>query len=350
MQLSDAARAPEQKRIAIEAWLARHMPRASDLSVRTISSTGGLSHEILDLDVIWREDGRSRHQGMMIRIDPVHYRKRKESNLRREFDVLSVMHDRRDIPVPEPFWFEADANVLGAPFYAMERVDGRAVLDQPPYQIEGWLHDLPAGDRAQCWRSAVTTLGRLHAAPAEALAVIRREEDGRSDFDQHLDYWHDHYEWALGKGTNPVTDAAWEWLYANPPSNRPAGLAWGDARYVNFLFQGLSCVAVLDWEDVALASPLFDLGRWFLTQRLHDAWELPRLDGLGDRQQTLALWEICSGLSATDLEWYELFNAACATAIAQRMFDLKAKAMEGRSAPPKFTTEVLDTIVLELMR
>src|ERR1700739_4983621 len=72
----------------VERWLATRLEGARDIKVASISAAGGLSHEILVVDVHWREGSALRKQGLVIRLDPTRYRKRMESNLRREFDTL----------------------------------------------------------------------------------------------------------------------------------------------------------------------------------------------------------------------------------------------------------------------
>src|SRR4029450_8362291 len=41
--------------------------------------------------------------------------------------------------VPTMRWCGADDSSLGAPFFVMGKVDGRAPTDTPPYTVGGWL-------------------------------------------------------------------------------------------------------------------------------------------------------------------------------------------------------------------
>ena len=174
------------RREALGRWLTARLPACERVSIARIGRTGGLSHEILDVDARWEDAGRVIERGLIVRLDPVAYRKRQRSNLRREFDAQSVLYTRGDVPVPEPLWFEDDTEVLGAAFYVMERVAGQAATDQPPYQSSGWLAELPGHDRAQIWRSAVTIMARIHGVPAGAMAALGQAGSAEDDFQAHV--------------------------------------------------------------------------------------------------------------------------------------------------------------------
>jgi aminoglycoside phosphotransferase (APT) family kinase protein len=67
----------------------------------------------------------------------------------------------------------------------------------------------------------------------------------------------------------------------------------------------------MDWEQPSLGGALHDLA-WFCTlaETMHGknsqlgTW----LEGMGTREETIALWQDVCGKSAADLEWYEDFT------------------------------------------
>jgi aminoglycoside phosphotransferase (APT) family kinase protein len=64
-----------------------------------------------------------------------------------------------------------------------------------------------------------------------------------------------------------------------------------------------------------------DLGWWLYFDGIHSrSMGLPRLDGLGNRQDTVDLWRDLTGRQATDLEWYEVFAGYKLTVIIARTF------------------------------
>jgi aminoglycoside phosphotransferase (APT) family kinase protein len=116
------------------------------------------------------------------------------------------------------------------------------------------------------------------------------------------------FEWAAHGREQPTADRAREWLAANMPTERPTAFAWGDARAGNMIFDDFECKAVLDWEMVSLGGPLADLGWWLFLDRFHsDGYGVPRLAGLGSREDTLTLWR--DRVGPTDgLEWHEIYS------------------------------------------
>ncbi|MFA5631561.1 MAG: phosphotransferase family protein [Porticoccaceae bacterium] len=339
----------QSTRAVLEDWFARQMPEAKDVRVEKIDRLAGGSHELLDVMLGWRAEGVSHHAPVMVRFDPVRFRKRRSSNLFREFEIQSILGKRGDVPVPEVLWIEKDEQLLGASFYAMRKIEGRVPSDRPGYRQVGWVVDLDREERKALWESAVSTLAKLHTVPVSELGSLRFDPGDTDDFGQHVSNQRENYLWATDGMANPTVDGAWDWLLTNLPANRPQGITWGDARYGNMMFDGVTCCAVLDWEDVSLGGPLFDLGRWCLSEKLNDVWGHPRLEGMGNREETLALWEEHSGLSSADVRWYELFTACFAAGLTARIAQVQSQSTDAPKAPPGFTGSVLDDIIRDWM-
>ena len=109
-----------------------------------------------------------------------------------------------------------------------------------------------------------------------------------------------------------LLEAGRQRLLASWPKNQPEGLVWGDARIGNMMFdENFDVVAVMDWEQPSLGGALHDLA-WFCTlaETMHGKTSQlgTFLEGMGSREETIALWEEVCGKSAADLEWYEEFT------------------------------------------
>jgi aminoglycoside phosphotransferase (APT) family kinase protein len=64
---------------------------------------------------------------------------------------------------------------------------------------------------------------------------------------------------------------------------------------------------VLDWEVVSLGGPLVDVGWWLMFDQIHTTdMGLGRLEGLGDRDETVTRWVERTGHSAEALPWHEV--------------------------------------------
>ena len=296
---------PEQRDFAttrkvLGEWLRGKTGAAVEVSELVIPDGTGYSNETLLFDA----GGRS----YVLRVKPTGYQLFLETDFERQFEVMKLVGETTSVPMPEMLWFEEDASWLGAPFFVMGKVEGKIPSDNPCYNVEGFVADASVDERRRMWSSAMDAFTGLHReVPADAVAFVGKPERGATGFDQQWSYWTDFYVWATQGREQPVADPALAWLTANMPADRPTGFAWGDARPGNMIFDGFECRAVLDWEMVSLGGHLSDIGWWLFLDRFHaEGYGVPRLEGLGTRDETLALW--ADRVGPTDgVEWYEIY-------------------------------------------
>jgi aminoglycoside phosphotransferase (APT) family kinase protein len=230
---------------------------------------------------------------------------------------LGLVRAATDVPVPAAPWLETDPAVLGSPFFVMERVDGVAPPDMPPYTFGScWITDASAAERARLERSTLAVLARLHAidvpdADAHALA---RPAWGRTALEQHLGYQRWYYDWCRGDMRVPIVERAWQWIDAHRPADDGvARLNWGDARIGNVLYRDFEPVAVLDWEMAALGAPEVDLGWMLVMHRFFDDLAkdlgMPGVPGFFERDRVVRTYEGLAGRPVRDLAFYEVFAA-----------------------------------------
>jgi aminoglycoside phosphotransferase (APT) family kinase protein len=228
-------------------------------------------------------------------------------SLERQALAMSWVAEHTAAPVPALLGVEPTGTVLGAPFLVTERVEGVAFSDYPSYNASGFLHDLSVDRRRALWGSAVDALSRLHTVDASSLAEPLGVTGGVTDLDELVAYTRALHQWVHAVVPVPQFAEYVSWLEQERPADAPVGLSWGDARPGNMLFRDGHCVAVLDWEVVSLGGPLVDLGWWLMFDQIHTTdMGLPRLAGLGDRDETVARWVDNTGLSADALPWYEV--------------------------------------------
>jgi aminoglycoside phosphotransferase (APT) family kinase protein len=225
--------------------------------------------------------------------------------------VMAALAAHTDVPVPRMIAMEDDESVLGAPFFVMERIEGRIPPDSPPYTMEGWVTEITAAERQELWQSGLEAMAKIHRADWTTLGVdfLNHPEDGEPGLDQQLAYYDRYLEWAARGVPQPVTEATLAWIKAHrPPAGEPVGLVWGDARPGNMIFDHGECVAVLDWEMATLGNPAIDLGWWLFLDRHHtEGINVEPLDGVPARAETIARWEELTGLSAEHVDYYEVF-------------------------------------------
>jgi len=171
----------------------------------------------------------------------------------REYRVLDALHPT-DVPVAKPVLFHDDSDLLGTPFYLMERVEGRVLTDTS-------LSDLSAQDRRPMWLAVADAMAALHN--------IRPDDVGLGDFGRPGNYFERQIaRWSKQYHSSPseriaALDWLCDWLPANlPPDDGQVTLCHGDFRLGNMMFHPTKArvVAILDWELSTLGHPLADLG------------------------------------------------------------------------------------------
>jgi aminoglycoside phosphotransferase (APT) family kinase protein len=291
-------------------WLGERLPaQGICLHDFTYPSGAGMSHETILFDASWREGGT---QGFVVRVKPVANQVFVDDLFDQQFQLQRLMFEKNYVPVAEPLWFEGDEAVIGAPFYVMRKLIGRVPVSRPPYAESGWIAEASPDQRRRLWENGVRTLAKVARVPLAEVQFLAGSEGARSGLAQEWQKWNRHLEWISAERRWLVLDALRGQLLARWPRNQPQGLVWGGAELVNMMFDDQFAVhGVMDWEQPSLGGPLNDLAWWLHAGAMkHGATATrPHLEGMGTREETIALWSEASGLSADDIDWYEEFTA-----------------------------------------
>ena len=228
----------------------------------------------------------------------------------REYRVLEALGDTA-VRSPRTVLMCDDEEVIGAPFYLMERVHGVVVRSEEPDFLD-------SDARRLVGLEMVDALTDLHAVDFDAC--------GLGDFGKLQGYlqrqlrrWSGQLELTLPM-TRPVKDLErlGEWLVDNLPESPPATLVHGDYKLDNVMFSAdrpVSVVAILDWEMSTLGDPLADLG-WMASfwlepaERSNDVLaDLNRVTmkpGFSTRAELVRRYEEKTGRDASALDWYRV--------------------------------------------
>jgi aminoglycoside phosphotransferase (APT) family kinase protein len=270
--------------------------------ITVTSLVGGGSCEVFAVD-----RGAAR---WVLRRAPSHASSATAHDVLREFRILDAIKDA-PVPIARPVVSCADPGVFGAPFYVMERIDGRPILQSVPER----------------WAAAPKTHGRALEELIDALVAIHAVDwrtCGLSDMAPASEYlsrqlarWLTQLD-SYGGRDLPAGRRISDWLDANRPPDQPSTLCHGDYKLDNLLFAPEApprLLAVVDWEMAAIGDPLVDLA-WALifhpgpegTMRLGMAKE-PRFDVtyLPDRAQLIDRYVSRSGRDASTLGWFDVF-------------------------------------------
>ncbi|MEW2265571.1 phosphotransferase family protein [Streptomyces sp. NPDC047853] len=173
-------------------------------------------------------------------------------DMKREHRVISALHPT-NVPVPRTLLLCEDDEVLGAPFYVMEFVEGT------PYRTADQLAPLGPERTRSAVLNLVDTLVELHAVdPAEVgLADFGRPE---GFLDRQLRRWSKQLDASRNRDLAGIDELHATLGRELPDSPAPA-VVHGDYRLDNVLIGGDDEIkAILDWEMSTLGDPLTDLG------------------------------------------------------------------------------------------
>jgi aminoglycoside phosphotransferase (APT) family kinase protein len=224
----------------------------------------------------------------------------------REARVLGALEGRAR--VPRVLAVCEDVEVIGAPFYVMELVDGHVVTTAMPDVL-----DTPE-ERLRTAHELIDAMVEIHGVDWRAAGLEgfgKPEGYLERQLRRFLGLW-DHNK----TREIPEVERVGDWLKANLPASPPATIVHGDYRLGNVLLAREAparIAAVLDWEMSTIGDPLADLG-YFCTLYVErddpslGKFELSgvtRQEGWPTRAELVARYEEKSGRSMTDIRWYQ---------------------------------------------
>ena len=312
MAFADEERDLEQTAEQLRAWLAPKLSLpAEEVHIEDLDAplSTGFSSDTLLFDLVYAKDGAARREGLVARLEPEEYVMFPHYDVAAQAKVLQRL-EHTDVPVPVVRWFEPDKTAVGVPFYVMTRIEGRIPSDNPPMHDEGWLaEETSEAERAAIWWNGLEAMCKVHSLDWKALGFdfLAEPKRGKNALDQQLDYWKEYFRWGMEAARHPDIAEALEYLEANKPADQPVALCWGDSRLANQIFDGVECVAVLDWEMARLGDPVQDLAWWLASDRcFSEGLELGRLAGLPGKEETIARWEKSTGRKAANFDYYTI--------------------------------------------
>jgi aminoglycoside phosphotransferase (APT) family kinase protein len=318
--LKRSTRDPLVLRAQLETWLARRLGPAALPAVTEVRSPSatGMSSETLLFDASWLEHGERISGGFVARVapDPTDVPVFPRYDLAAQFRLLEIVAAHSAVPVPRVRWLEESPAHLGAPFFVMDRVEGRVPPDIMPYTFGSWVSEASEPERRHLQDASVAVLADLHRIDVGAVDVSFLELDvpGATPLRRHVEHQRRYYDWARGERRHPIVERTFAWLDAHWPQDEgPTVINWGDARIGNMLFRGFTPVAVLDWEMATLGPREVDLG-WFLFlhvffEDLAHQFDLPGLPDFLRSADVARTYEERSGHRVRDLAFYQAYAA-----------------------------------------
>ena len=310
---------------ALSQWLATVLPSGADPEVTVESGidANGMSSETLILSGRWNDHGTPVEEKWVARVAPTVADIPVFSSYRldHQFEVIRLVSELTDVPVPRVRWIEPTGTVLGSPFFLMDHVDGIVPPDVMPYTFGGnWFADAPADKCRELQDSTIEVLASLHAIPNadntfDFLAAA--DPPGDSPLRRHFNWLREWYGFAVPDlGRSALVEHALAWLDDHFPHDVAAGepvLAWGDSRIGNVLYRDFRPVAVLDWEMACVGPRELDVA-WIIFahmvfQELAGLATLPGLPDVLREDDVRATYQRLTGVELGDLRWFYIYSA-----------------------------------------
>lgn len=240
----------------LQEWLRERLPELGRDQIAASWLSGGASNAVFKLTC--------GPHAMVLRRPPRVPRPDSLKIIAREARVLAAL---KGTAVPHPRFriYCEDADVIGAPFYLMDFVDGFIGHPDPPPPF-----DVPGPERRAMAFALVDGIAEL--AQVDYLAV-GLEGFGKPDgfLARQVDRWTAQMA-SYAESENypgremPGWDYMRDWLRANVPPMSTTGIIHGDYSFANAIFDRkppARLAAMIDWELSTIGDPLLDLG-WVL--------------------------------------------------------------------------------------
>ena len=191
-------------------------------------------------------------QEFVLRRPPLGHVQATAHDMAREYRVMSALTPT-EVAVPHTFHLCTDADVLGAPFYLMERVAGEVIQSEKQTCALGT-------ERAHAMsENVIDTLVALHACEPDQIGL---GDFGRTEgfLERQVSRWSKQLEGSRSRDIAGIDDLLNK-LANSIPTTKRNSIVHGDFRLDNCIIGADNRVAaVVDWEMATLGDSFTDLG------------------------------------------------------------------------------------------
>jgi aminoglycoside phosphotransferase (APT) family kinase protein len=321
---------PAEIRGPLGRWLAARLENVDAVEVGEFEKpTGGFSATTLLIPIrTWRA-AEVRDEQIVLRMEtpePAIYPAQApglEVEVEVQFRTMQALRAHSKLPLAALVGYEADAGVLGAPFFVMDFVEGVVPRENPIYTQEGFFTEATPDQRRNMIEEGLRAMAEVHKVDwREAGFDWLLPARGEPGIAMQLDIWQGFTERELAGRDHADLKRTYAWLRENLPEDPSIGLNWGDARPGNIIWNDFRCACVTDFENVSLGPPELDLGWWLMFDRWsHETYGVDRLPGEPTRQEQRDYYASLLGRDLVACQYYELFGAARYAAIVVRVMN-----------------------------
>ena len=270
----------------------------------------------------------------ILRRPPVGAAIKSAHDMGREFKVLSLLKDHYS-RIPTPIIHCEDPEVIGTPFYIMERIRGVILRPDAVKHI-----GLSPEEMRAISESLVDNLVALHTIDINKTGlVLLGKPDGY--IQRQVEGWTKRYAMAQTDEI-PEMEELNSWIKQNQPMDTAPTLLHNDYKYDNLVLQEkdlTEIIGVLDWEMATVGDPWMDVGAslayWAQAGdgELAKVFNISWLPGNLSRKEVVERYSIKSGRSIKSPVFFYVFGLYKNAVIAQQIY---ARWKQGHSKDPRF--------------
>ncbi len=252
----------------------------------------------------------------------------------REFKVLRLLYPHYK-KVPKPLLYQEQDDIIGTPFYIMERVKGIILRNRPPDndlmtpQLMRLISEASVANLVKLHQLDIYKTGLVNLGKPEG--YVQRQVTG----------WIKRY---INAETDDIKAAKniMHWLPENIPDTHEVSLIHNDYKYDNLVLRPEKpeeIMAVLDWEMATVGDPLMDLGTTLAywaeadDNDLLKPFNLTWIPGNLPRESVVEMYFLHRNMAVKNVLFYYVFGCFKVAVIVQQIY---ARYKKGFTDDPRF--------------
>ena len=282
---------------------------------------------------------------LVLRRPPFGSKVKTAHDMGREHRILSRLAGH--YPAPKPVAFCEDESVIGAQFYAMERMRGIILRKDLPPSLTMSAAQIRALDEALIDRQI-----ELHSLDYRAIGL---GDLGKPEgyVERQVTGWTKRYDASRTDDIPAITSVA-AWLAAHLPSEGSATLIHNDYKLDNVVLDAddpTKIIGVLDWEMSTIGDPLMDLGTtlsyWMEPGDSDELqmirWAPTTVPGSLTRKELAARYAEKTGRDLSKVLFYYAFGLFKTAVVLQQIY---YRFKQGLTKDPRFGALIMGVHVL----